>query len=172
MAKNLKTAPKIIDYIIQNDNMPQDLYNKILQTKIKADSVKPILYLIKYKYNIEPTVDNLLDCNCEWTDNILEMLQFNTLEKMFELMIDNPDYDLVKLYDIISDYYEYKLLDYEFDYKQYEKYIDTFITDLSKYSKLLKKITKDHKLLVPTPKYETVYDLLQCNGITIYEEVC
>jgi hypothetical protein len=172
MAKNLKTAPKIIDYIIQNDNIPQELYNKILQTKIKPDSVKPILYLIKYKYNIVPTVDNLLDCNCEWTDKILEMLELNTLEKMFDFIINNPQYDMLKLFNIITDYYEYKLLEYDVNDKNLKKYIDTFIDDLPKYGKLLKKITNDFKLFVQTPKYETIYDLLQSNGITIYKEVC
>jgi hypothetical protein len=163
MAKNLKTAPKIIDYIIQNDNMPQDLYNKILQTKIKPDSVKPILYLIKYKYYIEPTVDNLLDCNCEWTDKILEMLELNTLEKMFDFILDNPQYDMLKLCNIITDYYEYKLLEYDVNDKNIKKYIDTFINDLPKYGKLLKQMTPYTPLKVPTSKY----DLLSSYGINV-----
>jgi hypothetical protein len=156
MTTKLKSANQIIDYIIENDSMSLDLYSNILKTRTKPESVKSILYLIKYKYNISPTIDNLLESHDSWHYKMVEMLDLNTYNKMFQFIIDNPSYDNMKIYQIVSDYLECYDLDGEINI---DPYIDIFINDLPKYTKLLRSLTMYHPIKVPNDKKEQLESL-------------
>ena len=101
MAKTFKTASKIIDYIIENDIMDDETYKMILKQRIRYDHLKSILYLIKYKYNITPSIKDYNEANYLWGNTIIEMLGMTSIEKYFKYILDTKDQEYIDTYKSI-----------------------------------------------------------------------
>lgn len=164
MSKNIVTllssSPKIIDYIIKNNNLDQETYRIILSRKVNNAISKIILHLIKHKFQIEPTIENLFNCNESWRYNILEMLDLICVENLFKYFIEsNSMYNLENIYEYVLEYENaYSLLDVDLNDNKYIKYFEIFSHDVNKYRKLLEKIIEYNTLQVNNDIYERLYE--------------